>query len=96
MPQHILRPNAVKAVACQVNGKDVDKAHYVLTEKTLTVHGAALPGGGKEPYQLQVITALKPQDNSLLEVGSKGRYALSRGWRGAQCCACPVAGAMHM
>lgn len=54
----------VTLVSIKVNGKDLDASQYEVTEKKLTVHGAALPLG---EYTLQITTAIKPQDNSLLE-----------------------------
>lgn len=39
-------------VSVSVDGKDLDKAHYEVTEKELTIKGEALPAG--KPYSLKV------------------------------------------
>lgn len=39
-------------VSVSVDGKDLDKAHYEVTEKELTIKGDALPAG--KPYSLKV------------------------------------------
>ena len=46
----------------QVNGKDVSPSEYSITEKDLTL--AKLPAG---PITLNVVTEIKPQENSSLE-----------------------------
>ena len=39
-------------VSVSVDGKDLDKAHYEVTEKELSIKGEALPAG--KPYSLKV------------------------------------------
>ena len=52
----------VSLVSVKVNGAEVAASSYDLTEKTLTVNG--LPVG---EFELAITTAIKPQDNTLLE-----------------------------
>lgn len=52
----------VSLVSIKVNGADVAASSYEVTDKTLTVHG--LPSG---EFELAITTAIKPQENTLLE-----------------------------
>jgi len=75
------RPD-VKLVSVSVSGSPVTESGYELTDKSLTL--LSPPAG---PFELEVVTALKPQDNSLLEglYKSSGNYCTqceAEGFRG--------------
>ncbi|KAG2426781.1 hypothetical protein HXX76_012837 [Chlamydomonas incerta] len=72
----------VKLVSVAVAGKKLEAGAYELSEKTLTLGG--LPQG---KFEIEVVTELRPQDNTLLEglYKSSGNYSTqceAEGFRG--------------
>ncbi|KAG2426656.1 hypothetical protein HXX76_012967 [Chlamydomonas incerta] len=72
----------VKLVAVAVAGKKLEAGAYELTEKSLKLSG--LPEG---EFELEIVTELKPQDNTMLEglYKSSGNYCTqceAEGFRG--------------
>lgn len=66
-------------VFCRRAGQAVPESGYEVTPKSLTL---LCPPAG--PFELEVVTAIKPQDNSLLEglYKSGGNYCTQVGLRG--------------
>lgn len=76
----------IKLVSVSVAGKELAPGAdgYSLTPKSLTISGSALPAGN---WELEIVTKVKPQENSLLEglYKSGGNYCTqceAEGFRG--------------
>ena len=69
----------ITLVSIAVDGAVVPASNYDLTEKTLTING--LPSGA---FELAITTAIKPQENTLLEglYKSGGNFSTQVIWEG--------------
>ena len=81
--------NDITLISIAVNGAVVPPSNYDLTEKTLTIKG--LPSGS---FELDITTAIKPQENTLLEglYKSGGNFSTqvinAGGWLDRCCSGC--------